>query len=280
MNRSKSFMEGYEVETPNQVYSSLYYSPGEFDPGLSAEDYLSDPLLAPPASVPRNFNLFVSHPRSRLQQPSLRKDVTWKPPRLMRSTEPSPREVRTHRPHPDPKLRSCIPTLRRLPPAGPRRNLAQRSFRLRRCIQEAVGYRCCRLRRGSRLCKRRRQQRRQPQRLAGRSPFGHIAVVGGAGVRCLPQVRGPSRPPSFYGRVFLSPSTPAPATPTPPVTHPFLHTNPFPNPCARPPHIPPLARMMPLHTWRQGRVGDSDGDRAGPGSASGGPDAAAIGLGR
>ena len=133
MNRSQGFEETYETETPSRSYSKLYYSPRGFSasspwsgthatrqmepkykseladgPGLSAEDYLSDSHLALQGSAPRNFNLFVSHPHSRLQL-SPRKDVTWKPPRLMRSAGPSPHEVRSYIPYPDPIFRAAFP---------------------------------------------------------------------------------------------------------------------------------------------------------------------------
>ncbi len=110
MSCSQGFEENYETETPKQGGSKFYYSPqglgapnlwngtiatrqmGSSYRGVQAdgsglpEDYISDSLLAPAPSAPRNFNLFVSHPQSRPQQ-SPQKDVTWKPPRLKRSAD-------------------------------------------------------------------------------------------------------------------------------------------------------------------------------------------------
>jgi hypothetical protein len=122
-SRSQSFEDIYELGPHNHVYSNFNYSPegapnpwnetqasryieprymgGHTDgPGLTSEDYYSDSLLALPPSAPRNFNLFVSQPHTRLR-PFTQRDATWKAPRLMRSAEPvssvsslHPREVR------------------------------------------------------------------------------------------------------------------------------------------------------------------------------------------
>jgi hypothetical protein len=116
---SPSFEEGFDVGSPNQGYNNFHLSPqaasnpwsevqatryveprymgGHVDGhGLTAEDYYSDSLLAMPPSAPRNFNLFVTQPHTRLR-PFAQKDAAWKAPRLVRSAEPaSPHEAHAH----------------------------------------------------------------------------------------------------------------------------------------------------------------------------------------